>query len=651
MRKMVQTGILLIMLVVVACGPTPTPEPAAAITSTPTVVLSVPNPLPTFTQTPPPTPSIAVLFLIDNSLSIDGCTQPQQELRSQIPTFFASILRAKYNLPGSEKNEQPRVEAATLLSSAEELNDKNRTSLLPTQPGNDWVKTLGLDKLDGGRNDYLHSLDQGRKWLENTQADKKILVLITDGWFYWDWDKQALRDSTTGKLNALGGAGIDILLVRLSECVTDPNYSDNKKALDNEVWNKWDKSNKTPHGIISATDSVKEVMKQFVEEPLFADLIPQGGKWWPSDQPDQDMLVTDLPGDTWLLDFGVGSLNLNSVSYDEDGIPKKMMAFGDGAFADRLNSYSPETGCPPYQTQKFVPYIKNTDIGSLAYYWWQPTSYDKELLPIDFKLNKTKVFNREPIQITTFSLNRQKDKSLLAFRSCYKVNLYARSDSGATYTGESYELDHLGDLLNTDLHDRIFKEPFDDQYQTLTFSAEIVKKTSGEKVGGNNAEHPVDIRFRPELVSQESGCKLISCTVVLRYATSKYYDPKVDVDLQVWGFSAGNIPEKETTCDGLKPSGKDKVEAPYKEQYPAIPFHTSTERRYPAKVLSESETGRMSITINLENIPYQACGVKGIIINWPEDPVRQGGWQNIYCLFENTGQCEATTGYRIIHEK
>jgi len=198
---------------------------------------------------------------------------------------------------------------------------------------------------------------------------------------------------------------------------------------------------------------------------------------------------------------------------------------------------------------------------------------------------------------------------------------------------------------------------FDNQYQILTFTAELAKKSSGEGLDDdNNALKPsVEVRFRPELVSEKSGCnaKLKSCVVVLRYAAGKYYPTKVDVDPQIWGFTGLSndtlATEKPETCTDWFPDENYQIIG-LTSFYP-IPFHTKSTSRVDVPIVLDAITGQLQISLGSDLFSImQNCEVKGFLIQWSEPAAISDAWQNMYCHFD-TGQCEESVKYKVTPKK
>jgi hypothetical protein len=184
--------------------------------------------------------TVAVLFLVDESGGVNGKCDVSKDLvfvvdnqeaqRYQIVHFFLTLMGSlydeEYGLPDKTSLPNLQIGVAQFAEDYQVVYEfVSATQVFQTQlPPEGPVDDIGVCYTD-----YVHALDSARKDLESTNADHRILILITDGsfrgseqsWSAVQQKHEEIRGTVESKLKELHEKQISVysFVLGINECV------------------------------------------------------------------------------------------------------------------------------------------------------------------------------------------------------------------------------------------------------------------------------------------------------------------------------------------------------------------------------------------------------------------------------------------------
>ena len=237
-------------------------------------------------QTEPP--ATAVLFLLDESGTVNGecratCAVDKEAKRYEITRFFMTLMGA-YHRQESEKNNL-QIGVAQFATGYKLIFPFTPSSELFDEP--DWGSFYerlsstvpGAKEPEACNTNFEIALDEASKGLLDQEASEHILVLITDGRFEQEQQREAERSEVEDMLKSLESQ-VQVYVTLLGQSYVKQNpcgLSKDKLELwrgDIRAWKAWERD-----GLISLPDDDADLTRSLVDQPRFQEFLPKYGQW------------------------------------------------------------------------------------------------------------------------------------------------------------------------------------------------------------------------------------------------------------------------------------------------------------------------------------------------------------------------------------
>jgi|GEM_PF-5434053 hypothetical protein len=654
---------ILIVFLLVACVPLPQPEPTSqpAIAPSPPAPSDAPPPpnpgvIPiesTPLVTPPPEmPNVAVLFMVDSSESVRKlCSDEQQEMLWKVPSLTTSFLMGlSYNSGNSNKLEIGVVGFTSLVDTKTPFPLRSVIEYYDHDVSAEYRAYLkGFNDLG---NNFSKALLDGKEILENSSARKKILVLITDGWFI-DYTLRG-REPTRNAIIDLKKNGIEILVIRL---VCDikvglyPSHSVAVQSLDNDFW----KSTITPtYNTLTDymyTADTNSVIKNLIGHKLFQDLLPKSSLtgWWAA----ADGISSSIqwPGENFRMDFSFATLGVSSIKFDSRLDSRNFTKLGSGAFVATLVANGANVSCDT-STYSLEPIESSKD--AIIFYWWVPEDIQNYFNNLSVEVQNNNLYNNEAINLKLVNLfNDIPRNTIESFAPCFEVwvSMVRATDN---YTVAQKKLT-LSDILdNSSISVDI---PVDNRSESLHMFVDLVKypKQCEPFISVGRYSETILMSFRPAINTSSISCggdqgdEKCSVIVQLDYFDAKDYPTGTGKSTQVWTFTKTSYnefnemdPKSEPaiTCNGRYPH-KPSTEVAGESQtlYAVALFGPAA--TYSDKNVFFSQAGD-ELIFEISKTLIDNCGFNFIVFSWKNQDSKM-----IKCSLETEGHCEAIPYFEI----
>ncbi len=522
---------------------------------------------------------VSVLFMIDRSESVrELCSEAQEELGFHVPELIAAFLKTLANYSGSA--EWPKIGAIGFLKNVL----PKRSTFFPMIGAQRYSPELAesfenylKDEFQwGAGNNFEHALITGEQLLEDTGADKKILVLITDGWFINMTDDRS--DTMATLQEEVRKKGTTVLMIR-QDCPIGQKYNHPLKEQKNDDAN-WEAFVRDEN-YFSPKDSSD--LADFISHPAFMSLLPlaarpldeRTGTWNESTKTTQAL---EIPGDTWQVrleaatigvrDIKVQNLNEQMVTNVQGG------PLGGGVFELLANLDGPDRICTE-TNERFLMPASSLTYPAFMFYWWVPESIDRNV-QIMTPAEPIYITNREAFKIAITGIVKDgfPIKDLESFAGCYRITArLIDREMNVQYVIDQLALKELFPSLsvagNWSKEIQLSSDfPALDHQKKLELVLDVEKLYEHETVVLQSKKEDILVNFRPILREFRWDPERSGFTVSVDYAEPFLYDD-ADFSFQIWGLSVfshddmeGDRNNKRKKCDLYYPDPTYEVSAP-----------------------------------------------------------------------------------------
>lgn len=606
-------------------------------------------------------PITALLFMIDASKSVNEiCSPEEQALTYQVPGMMISLFKS---LSSYYENKELLKVGVLAFSSRVEPEKSPFPIKNASEFSDNFIHeyTQYEESVQGEGNNFPLVLQTGKDLLRPLQAKKKLLVLITDGWFI---EADGLVDPTISELkDSASDNEIQLLFLRL-DCPIDPLINPklpsrykgyNQQDRDNKVWN-----DNIGQGRTFKSTGGDSLIKSLFSYPDIQSLIPtdQFG-WWSGNNIER--IPIDLPGDTWKVKIGIASIGVENIDF-VDNVGEEVDEIGKVPNSElvpyliNIKFRKPKPNCGEYKDSRYLAPKQHGQGPAWMFYWVVHENLDKyfssPVIPASVP-----IINNEPLVLNVGPIAPAFPNGYESFLECYQLWIslvlpgHNTASSQAKFPLNAYQ----DESKSVPIPDKVFKDEI--EYQWLLHQdfrpsvyVDIVKFPQDKARFGTllRASPTIEVRFRPNLFT--SNCYDNKCAVSIGRLEGDFYPTGEKVAPQVWAIFSKDYEElrRISNCSNGNGYPLPKTGVSVK-----VPF--GAPELYAANL---TEKGDEFITINDNQVIVELpeyynekiakeCGFEFISIQWERpDDLTAPYWKTIKCpILETNGLCEESEYY------